>query len=195
MNLQDRIAFHFRENLKTQQEVLSQLGELIEFASQKLVAALLNDNKILICGNGGSAAIAQQFSAAMLNRFDRERPALPAITLNADSAILTSIANDYHFDDIFAKQVKALGQSGDILMVLADSGNPANIVKAAAAAHDKNIPIIALTGQADGTLTEILYTTDIEIRVPSDSRARIQESHLLILHCICDLIDQQIFGA
>ena len=157
---------------------------------QRLVATLLNDNKVLACGNGSSAANAQQFSASMLNRFERERPALPAIALTADTATITSIANDYHFDDIFAKQVRALGQSGDILMVYTCSGDPANIVKAVTAAHDKNISVIALTGQQGGSLAP----TDIEIRIPSNTRARIQETHLLITHCLCDLIDHQLFG-
>lgn len=194
MSLQDRINLHFSESIQTQQEALSQLGELIEFASQRLVAMLLNDNKVLACGNGSSATNAQQFSASMLNRFDRERPALPAVALTADTATITSIANDYHFDDIFAKQVRALGQSGDILMVYTCSGDPANIVKAVTAAHDKNISVIALTGQEGGSLAPILNSMDIEIRVPSNSRARIQETHLLITHCLCDLIDHQLFG-
>ena len=194
MSLQDRITLHFSESIQTQQQALSQLSELIEFASQRLVAMLLNDNKVLACGNGSSAANALQFSASMLNRFDRERPALPAIALTADTATITSIANDYHFDDIFAKQVRALGQSGDILMVYTCSGDPANIVKAVTAAHDKNISVIALTGQKGGSLAPILNSTDIEIRAPSNSRARIQETHLLITHCLCDLIDHQLFG-
>lgn len=194
MSLQDRITLHFSESIQNQQEALSQLGELIEFASQRLVATLLNDNKVLACGNGSSAANAQQFSASMLNRFERERPALPAIALTADTATITSIANDYHFDDIFAKQVRALGQSGDILMVYTCSGDPANIVKAVTAAHDKNISVIALTGQQGGSLAPILNSTDIEIRIPSNTRARIQETHLLITHCLCDLIDHQLFG-
>ncbi|MGR9114164.1 MAG: phosphoheptose isomerase [Gammaproteobacteria bacterium] len=194
MSLQERITLHFSESIQTQQEALSHLGELIEFASQRLVATLLNDNKVLACGNGNSAVNAQQFSASMLNRFDRERPALPAIALTTDTATITSIANDYHFDDIFAKQVRALGQSGDILMVYTSSGDPANIVKAVTAAHDKNISVIALTGQQGGSLAPILNSTDIEIRIPSNTRARIQETHLLITHCLCDLIDHQLFG-
>lgn len=194
MMLQDRIALHFNENLQVMQDTLSNLGETIEFASQKLVAAILNDNKILVCGNGACAANTQQFSAAMLNRFERERPALPAIALTTDTAAITSIAENYHFDDIFAKQVKALGQSEDILLIFSSTGNPANIVKAVTAAHDKNIAVIALTGHDGGMVAPILNTSDIEIRVPSNSDSRIQETHLLISHCLCDLIDQQIFG-
>lgn len=194
MSLQDRIALHFSEHIQTQQETLIQFGELLEFASQRLVAALLNDNKVLACGNGVSAAHAQQFAASMLNRFERERPALPAIALTADSTTITSIANDYHFDDIFAKQVKALGQSGDILLSYTCSGEPANLVKAVTAAHDKNLSVLALTGGEGGSLAPILNAMDIEIRVPSHVRSRIHETHLLITHCLCDLIDQQLFG-
>lgn len=192
--LQDRITLHFNESLQTLQDSLTVLSATIEFASQKLVSAILNDNKILVCGNGASAANAVQFSAAMLNRFERERPALPAIALTTDTATITSIANDYHFDDIFSKQVKALGQSEDILLIFSSTGNPANIVKAVTAAHDKNISVIALTGHDGGMLAPILNASDIEIRVPSNNDSRVQETHLLISHCLCDLIDQQIFG-
>ncbi|GAB4267319.1 MAG: phosphoheptose isomerase [Methylomicrobium sp.] len=192
--LQDRLALHFNESLETLQNTLANLGETIQFAAHKLVAAILNDNKILICGNGASAAIAQQFSSAMLNRFERERPALPAIALTTDIAAITAIAEDYHFDDIFAKQVKALGQNEDILLVFASNGNPANIVKAITAAHDKNIAVVALTGHDGGMVAPMLNTSDIEIRIPSTNDSRIHEAHLVISHCLCDLIDQQIFG-
>ncbi|WP_046061674.1 SIS domain-containing protein [Methylotuvimicrobium alcaliphilum] len=195
MMLQERITLHFNESLQTLQDTLAGLGETIGFASQKLVTAILNDNKILVCGNGACAANAGQFSAAMLNRLERERPALPAIALTADTAVITSIAADYHFDDIFAKQVKALGQSEDILLVFSSNGNPANILKAVTAAHDKNISVIALTGHDGGMLAPILNTSDIEIRVPSSNDSRIRETHLLISHCLCDLIDHQIFGS
>lgn len=173
---------------------MANLTEIIEFASLRIVSALLNDNKILTCGNGGSAGDAQHFSSEMLNRFERERPGLPAIALTTDTSTITSIANDYHFDDIFSKQIRALGQEGDILVVYTTSGNSANIVKAVTTAHDKEITTIALTGKTGGTLTKILSETDIEIRVPSTSTARIQEVHLLITHCLCDLIDHQLFG-
>ncbi len=173
---------------------MSSLCELIEFASQKIVESLINDKKILACGNGGSAGDAQHFSSEMLNRFERERPALPAIALTTDTLTLTSIANDYHFDQVYAKQIRALGQPGDILLVYSTSGNSSNIVNAITAAHDKDIHIIALTGKDGGTVASILKESDIEIRVPSVSTARIQEVHLLITHCLCDLIDQQLFG-
>ncbi len=173
---------------------MEHLPESIEFASQKIVNALLNDKKVLCCGNGGSAGDAQHFSSEMLNRFERERPALPAIALTTDTSTITSIANDYHFDDVFAKQLRALGQAGDILLVYTTSGNSGNIVKAIGVAHEKEMNVIALTGKEGGTVASLLSEDDIEIRVPSLSTARIQEVHLLISHCLCDLIDFQLFG-
>lgn len=194
MSLQDRIINHFTDSIQTKQESMSSLCELIEFASQKMVESLVNDKKILACGNGGSAGDAQHFSSEMLNRFERERPALPAIALTTDTLTLTSIANDYHFDEVYAKQIRALGQPGDILLVYSTSGNSTNIISAIKAAHDKDIHVIALTGKDGGSVASILKESDIEIRVPSESTARIQEVHLLITHCLCDLIDQQLFG-
>ena len=194
MSLQDRIITHFTDSIQTKQDAMENLTEIIEFASQRIVSALLNDKKILTCGNGGSAGDAQHFSSEMLNRFERERPGLPAIALTTDTSTITSIANDYNFDDIFSKQIRALGQEGDILVVYTSSGNSANVVKAVTTAHDKDITTIALTGKTGGTIAKILTETDIEIRVPSTSTARIQEVHLLITHCLCDLIDHQLFG-
>ncbi len=173
---------------------MNNLSELIEFASQKIVEALVNDKKVLSCGNGGSAGDAMHFSSEMLNRFERERPALPAIALTTDSLTLTSIANDYHFKEVFSKQIRALGQDGDILLVYSTSGNSANVLSAVKTAHDKEMIVIALSGKDGGGLAALLKETDIEIRVPSESTARIQEVHLLITHCLCDLIDQQLFG-
>ncbi len=195
MSLQDRIINHFSDSIQAKQDSLSSLCELIAFASQQIVESLVNDKKILTCGNGGSAGDAQHFSSEMLNRFERERPALPAIALTTDTSTLTSIANDYHFDEVFAKQIRALGQAGDILLVYSTSGNSGNIVSAVKTAHDKEMVVIALTGKDGGVLASILNESDIEIRVPSDSTARIQEVHLLITHCLCDLIDQQLFGS
>ena len=170
------------------------LCELIEYASEKIVQALLNDRKVLTCGNGGSAGDAQHFSSEMLNRFERERPALPAIALTTDTSTITSIANDYHFDEIFSRQIRALGQNGDVLMAYTTSGNSANVIKAIATAHDKEMCVIAMTGKDGGTVASQLKETDAELRVPSNSTARIQEVHLLISHCLCDLIDHQLFG-
>lgn len=194
MNLQNIITNHFTSSIQTHQDALNEISEAIEYASQKIVAALLTENKVLTCGNGGSAGDAQHFSSEMLNRYERERPALPAIALTTDTSTITSIANDYHFDQIFSKQLRALGQTGDILLTYTTSGNSANIVKAITTAHDKEIQIIAITGRDGGTVASQLNETDIEIRVPSQSTARIQEIHLLISHCLCDLIDHQLFG-
>jgi D-sedoheptulose 7-phosphate isomerase len=194
MSLQDRIINHFTDSLRTQQATLTSLGELIEFASQRLVATLLNDKKIIACGNGRSAILAQLLSSSMLNQYERDRPSLPAIALTTDTTTITAIANDYHFDDIFAKQLRALGQSGDILVAYTDGNNSANIAKAITTAHDKDITVIALTGNNGGMIAPLLNETDIEIRVPSNTSAHIQESQALITHCVCDLIDHQLFG-
>ena len=194
MSLQDRIINHFSDSIQTQQDAMTYLCELIEYASQRLVSALLNDKKILTCGNGRSATCAQLLSSAMLNQFERDRPSLPVIALTTDTATITAIANDYNFDDVFAKQLRALGQNGDILVVYTNGNNSANIAKAITTAHDKDITVIALTGNNGGMIAPLLYETDIEIRVPSNSNARIQEIHVLVTHCLCDLIDHQLFG-
>lgn len=194
MSLQDRIINHFTDSIQTQQDAMVSLCELIEYASQRLVNCLLNDKKILACGNGRSATSVQLLSSAMLNQFERDRPSLPVIALTTDTATLTAIANDYHFDDVFAKQLRALGQSGDILIVYTDGANSSNIAKAISAAHDKDISVIALTGNNGDTISQLLHETDIEIRVPSISKTRIQEVQVLITHCLCDLIDHQLFG-
>ncbi len=194
MSLQNRIVNHFTNSIQIQQHTMTSLGELIEFASQRLVAALLNDKKIVACGNGRSAVVAQLLSSAMLNQYERDRPSLPAIALTSDMIAITAIANDYHFDDIFAKQLRALGQSGDILVTYTDDNNSANIAKAIATAHDKDLSVIALTGSNGGMIAPLLHETDIEIRVPSNASIHIQEAHTLITHCLCDLIDHQLFG-
>jgi D-sedoheptulose 7-phosphate isomerase len=194
MSLQDRIISLFTDSIQTKQDTMATLCGHIEYASQKIVETLVNDKKILTCGNGGSAGDAQHFASEMVNRFERERPALPVISLTTDTLTITSIANDYHYDEVFAKQIRALGQGGDLLMVYSTSGNSANVIKAVNNAHHKNMGVIALTGKDGGTLASVLNEFDIEIRVPSQSTARIQEVHLLITHCLCDLIDHQLFG-
>lgn len=194
MNLKNRITKLFTESIQVKQNTLDTLCEPIEYASQKIVETLVSDKKILTCGNGGSAGDAQHFSSEMLNRFERERPALPVIALTTDTMTITSIANDYSYDDVFSKQISALGQAGDLLVVYTTSGNSANIIKAVNAAHDKNMTVLALTGKTGGMLVAELNESDIEIRIPSQSTARVQEVHLLITHCLCDLIDHQLFG-
>ncbi|MDV3240248.1 MAG: phosphoheptose isomerase [Methylocaldum sp.] len=194
MNLQERVFRQFETSVEASRESLTRLGEIIEIAGVRLAQCLLSDGKILCCGNGGSAAQAQHFSSEMLNRFERERPGLPAIALTCDTSTLTSIANDYRFDDVFAKQIRALGHSNDLLVVYTTSGNSSSILSAVTAAHDRDMSVLALSGRDGGALSPLLLETDIEIRVPSETTARIQEVHLLITHCLCDLIDHQLFG-
>jgi len=194
MSFQDRITRQFALHTETSQETLLRLGDRIEAAAIHLANCLLSDGKILCCGNGGSAAEAQHLSSELLNRFDRDRPGLPAIALTTDVAAITSIANDYQFEDVFAKPIRALGQSSDVLVIYTTSGNSGNLLKAASAAHDRDMTIIALSGRDGGPLAPLLRDGDVELRVPSDITARIQETHLLITHCLCDLIDVQLFG-
>jgi D-sedoheptulose 7-phosphate isomerase len=156
--------------------------------------ALANGNRILACGNGGSAADAQHFAAELIGRFERERPGLPAIALSTDSSVLTAIANDYTFEQIFSKQVWALGQTGDVLLAITTSGNSANVLAAVEAAHEREMIVVALTGKGGGKAHEVLADTDIHICVPSDRTARIQEVHLLTIHCLCDGIDAMLLG-
>jgi D-sedoheptulose 7-phosphate isomerase len=160
-----------------------------------MIDSLLSEGKILVCGNGGSAADAQHFSAELLNRFERERPGLPAFALTTDASTLTSIANDYHFDDVFAKQVRALGKSGDVLLAITTSGNSPNVIRAVRAAHERGMICVALNGRSGGKLTSELQAADINLCVAGASTARIQEVHGIIIHCLCDLIDFQLLGA
>ena len=194
MNLVERVKSNFADSIKTKQESVAILADSIAMAAEQIVACLLKGGKVLSCGNGGSAADAQHFSSEMINRFEMERPGLPAIALTTDSSSLTSIANDYSFDEVFAKQVSALGQTDDILLAITTSGNSPNIIKACQSAHLRDMQVIALTGRDGGTLSSVLDSNDFELRVPAESTARIQETHLLIIHCLCDLIDQQLLG-
>lgn len=194
MNLINRINHNFQESISTKQMAADMLVEHIARAAQNITQCILDEGKILSCGNGGSAGDAQHFSSEMLNRFEMERPGLPAIALTTDTSTLTSIANDYSYDQIFSKQVKALGQHGDILLAISTSGNSANVNQAVMAAHDRDMHIVALTGKNGGELASLLAPEDVEIRVPAESTARIQEVHLLIIHCLCDLIDHQLLG-
>lgn len=194
MDLQQRIAEHFDASIAAKQKAMEFVAPSISNASIISVQGLLDGNMIFCCGNGGSAADAQHFAAELLNRFEIERPGLPAMALTTDSSTLTSIANDYDYNEVFSKQVLALGKEGDLLLAISTSGNSANVVKAIEAAHDRNMKVIALTGRDGGEIARQLKTGDVEIRVPVESTARIQEVHILILHCLCDLIDIQLFG-
>jgi len=190
----ERITANFTDSIQTKITSADSIINIVAEASEEIVQALLEGHKILSCGNGGSACDAMHFSSQMLNRFRQERPGLPAIALNSDISTLTAIANDYHFSDIFAKQIRAIGHAGDLLLVISTSGNSANIVNAVKAAHDKNMGVIALTGCDGGKMVDHLQEKDIEIRVPSYDTARIQETHILIVHCLCDIVDFRLFG-
>ncbi|MCX7121452.1 MAG: phosphoheptose isomerase [Gammaproteobacteria bacterium] len=195
MNLASHVKQIFNDSIQTQITAADTLAEVIGKAAEMIVESLLNNHKILCCGNGGSAADAQHFSSEMLNRYESERPSLPAIALTTDSSTITSIANDYHYNEIFSKQIKALGQAGDILLAFSTSGNSKNIIDAIVAAHNRQMHVIVLTGRNGGDVPPLLSASDIEIRVPSESTARIQETHGIVIHCLCDIIDRQLFSA
>lgn len=194
MDLISRIDKNFQDSISTKQLAADVLAEPISRAARMVTQCFLDGGKILSCGNGGSAGDAQHFSSEMLNRFEMERPGLPAIALTTDSSTVTSIANDYDYNQVFSKQVTALGHSGDILLAISTSGNSTNVNQAIDAAHDRGMSVIALSGKSGGDMTSRLSMNDIEIRVPSESTARIQEVHLLVIHCICDLVDHQLLG-
>jgi D-sedoheptulose 7-phosphate isomerase len=194
MDLTVRIGKHFDDSAQTKLQVKSALVQPIADSAQALVECLMRDGKILACGNGGSAADAQHFAAELVNRFEIERPGLPAIALTTDSSVLTSIANDYDFKLVFSKQVRALGMAGDMLLAISTSGNSVNVVEAIHAAHERDMRVIALTGRNGGTMGEILRPGDLHICVESQSTARTQEVHLLVLHCLCDAIDHLLLG-
>jgi phosphoheptose isomerase len=194
MDTLSRIKQHFASSIETKQIASEALPETIAQAAEVMSQALIDGKKILSCGNGGSAADAQHFSAELLNRFERERPSLPGIALTTDTSTITSIANDYHFNEIFSKQIRAMAQDGDVLLAITTSGNSNNILYAIEAARDRNMKVVVLTGKDGGEIPNLLHPQDVEIRVPSKDTARIQENHLLIIHCFCDLIDQTLFG-
>jgi len=191
------VLLYIKKNLQASieaiQETLKDVPVAIAQAGDALVTCLLNNKKILICGNGGSCADAIHFSAELLNRFEIERPNLPAIALTTDCATLTAIANDYDFREVFSRQVKGLGQQGDVLVAISTSGNSMNVLNAVLAAQDRGLTVIALTGRDGGEIATVLQRDDIEIRIPSYVTARIQEVHGIILHCLCDLIDKRLF--
>ena len=189
-----RVRDHFAESIAVKEVAGEQLAESIAAAGRLLSDALLDDGKILSCGNGGSAADAQHFSSELLNRFERERPGLPALALTTDSSTLTSISNDYSYAEIFSKQVRALGKSQDVLLAISTSGNSENVIRAVAAAHEREMRVVALTGCDGGRMADLFSEDDVEIRVPATRTARIQEVHLVVIHCLCDLIDTALLG-
>ena len=195
MNTADQIARvtqHFKDSIQTKQQSLELLAPVITNAANLITRSLDQGGKVMSCGNGGSAGDAQHFSSEMLNRFEMERPGLAAVALTTDTSTLTSIANDYDYSQIFSRQVLALGNSGDVLLAISTSGNSGNVLKAMEAAQSRNIQIIALCGHDGGKMSALLGDDDINICVPVNSTARIQEVHLLVIHCLCDLIDQHI---
>jgi D-sedoheptulose 7-phosphate isomerase len=189
--MDQRVRRHFEESIATKQAAIALTPAIVDAAAM-MTRCLLEDGKILSCGNGGSAADAQHFSSELLNRFELERPGLPAVALTTDSSTLTSIANDYKFAEIFAKQVRALGQPADVLLAITTSGNSDNVVRAIHAAHERGLRVVALTGRDGGAVAGALGDADVEIRVPAERTCRIQEVHLLVIHCLCDLIDAEL---
>jgi len=193
-DIQNQIRLAFQASIETKQQSEITLSESIELASTLLNQTLLSGNKVMSCGNGGSAADAQNFSSQLLNRYDRDRPGLPGIALTTDGSTLTSIANDYDYHQIFSKQITALGQPGDLLLVISTSGQSQNIIEAIRASNESGIAVIALTGMDGGLIEQELNSNAVEIRVPSNTTARIQEVHLLVIHILCELLDLQLLG-
>jgi D-sedoheptulose 7-phosphate isomerase len=190
----ERIRGHFSDSAALKQEAREVLAEPIARAAALMTDCLFADGKILACGNGGSAADAQHFAAELVGRFERERPELPAIALTTDTSLLTAVANDYSFEHVFAKQVRALGAKGDVLLAISTSGNSPNVVAAVAAAHEREMRIVALTGKGGGTIGEMLAPEDVHLCVPHARTMRIQEVHILTIHCLCDVVDATLIG-
>ena len=194
MNLIDRISRQFEDSARAKLAAVEWLAPPVAEAVETMTACLLDNGKILACGNGGSAADAQHFAAELVNRFEMERPPLAAVALTTDSSVLTSIGNDYDFVQVFAKQVRALGQSGDVLLGISTSGDSPNVLAAIAAAHEPEMRVVALTGKGGGKIAAALSPNDVHLCVHADRTARIQEIHLLVLHCLCDGIDCLLLG-
>jgi D-sedoheptulose 7-phosphate isomerase len=194
MTAEDRVRRHFEASISAKRESAGPLAPAVVRAAGIMTDCLLGNGKIFSCGNGGSAADAQHFSSEMLNRFERERPGLPAIALTTDSSTLTSVANDFAFAQVFAKQVRALGQPGDVLLAISTSGDSENVNLAIEAAHEREMKVVGLCGRGGGAMTGMMQEQDVEIRVPAESTPRIQEVHLLVIHCLCDLIDRELLG-
>ena len=192
--LEQRIEQQFIDSADLKYQSAQTLSKPIAAAVGALLMCVTGGGKVMACGNGGPAADAQHFAAEFVGRFERERPELGAIALSTDSSILTAIANDYHFDQIFSKQVRALGQPGDVLLAISTSGNSRNVLAAIESAHERDLIVVALTGKGGGKIGQVLRETDVHICVPHDRTARIQEVHLLVLHCLCDGVDSQLLG-
>ncbi|AXK39204.1 phosphoheptose isomerase [Crenobacter cavernae] len=194
MDLIDRVNGHFLDSIAAKQQAMDILPPAVAAAAERMVACFMNEGKILACGNGGSAADAQHFAAEMVGRFEKERPGLAAISLATDSSALTAIGNDYDFDMVFSKQVRALGHQNDLLLAISTSGNSANVIEAIYAAHERGMGVIALTGKDGGKIAELLGPDDILLNVPVERTARIQEVHILLIHAMCDAIDYMLLG-
>jgi D-sedoheptulose 7-phosphate isomerase len=194
MNLIDRISRQFEDSAHAKLAAIEWLATPVAEAVEVMTKCLLGNGKILACGNGGSAADAQHFAAELVNRFEVERPPLAAVALTTDSSVLTSIGNDYEFAQIFSRQVYALGQAGDVLLAISTSGNSPSVLAAITAAHEREMRVVALTGRGGGKITELLTKNDVHVCVQTDRTARIQEIHLLVLHCLCDGIDCLLLG-
>ncbi len=189
-----RIRDHFAESAQLKLDAAEVLAPHIARAAGILTECLFADGKILACGNGGSASDAQHFAAELVGRFERERPELPAISLATDTSLLTAVANDYSFEQVFAKQVRALGTKGDVLLAISTSGNSGNVIAAIEAAHKREMRVVALTGKGGGQIGELMAPGDVNLCVPHSRTARIQEVHLLMIHCLCDAIDATLLG-
>ncbi len=194
-SIESRVKAHFRASAQLKLDALEELAGPIAQGVELMFASLMANGKIMACGNGGSAADAQHFAAELVNRFERERPPIAGLALTTDSSILTSIGNDYEFEQIFSKQIKAIGQPGDVLLAISTSGGSKNVIRAVEAAHEREIRVIALTGRGGGDLGNALLPSDVHICVPHPQTPRIQEVHLLALHCLCDGIDNLLLGA
>lgn len=191
--LEQRLRGHFAQSIQAKRDTEASMIPAILKASQHLAAQLKAGKKVLACGNGGSAADSQHFAAELTGRYERERPGLAGIALTTDTSALTAIGNDYSYDVVFSKQVHALGQAGDILLAISTSGNSGNVVKAIEAAHQRQMTVIALTGKDGGKIGKMLGGADVELRAAHTVTARIQEVHLVFLHCLCDTIDEILF--
>ena len=189
-----RIRGHFADSAQLKLDAAEILAPAIARAGTLMTECLFADGRILACGNGGSAADAQHFAAELVGRFERERPELPALSLATDTSLLTAVANDYSFEQVFAKQVRGLGTKGDVLLAISTSGNSANVLAAVAAAHEREMRVVALTGKGGGRMGELLAPEDVHISVPHSRTMRIQEVHLLVIHCLCDAIDATLLG-